>query len=523
MLNQIDLSGNDLVGNIPTSFGNYMNLLSLDLSKNKLNGSIPRATLVLPGLSKVLNLSNNLFSGSLPEEIGSLENVVTIDISNNHISGNIPNDLQQLKALQTLNLSFNDLEGIVPTELENITNLYLQGNPKLCDELNFSCAVTKTKGKMIKIVVVSVLSAVLPIFLVFGTVVYLMRGKSKDKSSFQSSELLKGKPEMISYRELCLATQNFSSENLIGKGSFGTVYRGYLEQGIGIAVKVLNMERAGSVRSFLAECEALRNARHRNLVKLITSCSSIDFKHKEFLALVYEFLSNGSLDSWIHKHKLHVDGSGLTLIERLNIAIDVASVLDYLHNGYDFPIVHCDLKPSNIILSEDMTAKVGDFGLARLLMEESNNQSSSVTSSHVLKGSIGYVPPEYGLGRKATTAGDVYSFGVTLMELFTAKCSTDECFSGELNLIKWVRLAYPKDMNEIMDATLLELGSKLYHEEQEIDSTKQYDCFVDVMGVGLCCTADSPEKRGCMTDVLLELKMIKATLIQPSHGKHGNE
>ncbi|KAL4034313.1 hypothetical protein IC575_007447 [Cucumis melo] len=561
MLNQIDLSGNDLVGNIPTSFGNYINLLSLDLSKNKLNGSIPRATLALPGLSKILNLSNNFFSGPLPEEIGSLENVVTIDISNNHFFGNIPpsisgckslealimannefsgpiprtfkdlrglqlldlssnrlsgpipKEFQQLKALQTLNLSFNDLEGIVPTELENITNLYLQGNSKLCDELNLSCAVTKTKEKVIKIVLVSVLSAVLAISIIFGTVACLMRRKSKDKP-FQSSELLKGMPEMISYRELCLATQNFSSENLIGKGSFGTVYRGYLEQGTAIAVKVLNMERAGSVRSFLAECEALRNVRHRNLVKLITSCSSIDFQRKEFLALVYEFLSNGSLDSWIHKHKLHADGSGLNLIERLNIAIDVASVLDYLHNGYDVPIVHCDLKPSNIILSEEMTAKVGDFGLARLLMEGGNNQSSSISSSHVLKGSIGYLPPEYGVGRKPTTAGDVYSFGVTLMELFTGKCPTHESFSGDLNLIKWVELAYPKDMDEIMDTTLLELGSKLYYQEQEIDPTKQYDCFTDVMSVGLCCTVDSPEKRSCMKDVLLKLQMIRATLIR---------
>lgn len=228
--------------------------------------------------------------------------------------------------------------------------------------------------------------------IVFGTMVYPMRRKSKKTSSF-STELLKGKPEMISYHELCLATENFSPQNLLGKGSFGTVYKGYLEQGISIAVKVLNTEVAGSVRSFLAECEALRNVRHRNLVKLITSCSSIDCKHKEFLALVYEFLSNGSLDSWIHKHKLHDDGSGLNLLEILNIAIDVSSVLDYLHNGYDVPIVHCDLKPSNILLSEDMTAKVGDFGLARLLMEGENNQSSSITSSNVLKGSIGYVPP----------------------------------------------------------------------------------------------------------------------------------
>ncbi|XP_022951891.1 putative receptor-like protein kinase At3g47110 [Cucurbita moschata] len=566
MLNQIDLSGNELVGNMPTSFGNFKNLLYLDLSKNKLNGSIPRETLTLPALSKILNLSNNLLSGSLPQEIGSLQNVVAIDISNNHISGNIPSsisgckslevlimarnklsgpiprtfvdlrglqlldlssnhlsgpipdELQQLNALRTLNLSFNDLEGVVPMELRNITNLYLQGNPKLCDGY-FSCAATGTKGKVIKIVVVSVLSALLAIFLVFGTLVYFMRRKSKVPLSL-STEWVKGKPEMISHRELCLATDNFSPENMIGKGSFGTVYRGCLEQGIGIAVKVFNTERAGSVRSFLAECEALRHVRHRNLVKLITSCSSIDLKQQEFLALVYEFLSNGSLDSWIHKHKLHEDGSGLNLLERLNIAIDVASALDYLHNGYDVPIVHCDLKPSNIILSEDMTAKVGDFGLARFLMEGETNQSASITSSRVLKGSIGYVPPEYGVGRKPTTAGDVYSFGVTLVELFTGKRPTDESFSGELNLMKWVELGYPKNMDEIVDAALLESRFNLYYEEQEINPRKQYDCLVDVMGVGLCCTANSPDKRISMKDVFVKLKTIRATLVHHSDGNN---
>ncbi|KAG7020599.1 Receptor kinase-like protein Xa21, partial [Cucurbita argyrosperma subsp. argyrosperma] len=473
-------------------------------------------------------MARNKLSGPIPRAFVDLRGLQLLDLSSNHLSGPIPDELQQLNALRTLNLSFNDLEGVVPMELRNITNLYLQGNPKLCDGY-FSCAATGTKGKVIKIVVVSVLSALLAIFLVFGTLVYFMRRKSKVPLSL-STEWVKGKPEMISHRELCLATDNFCPENMIGKGSFGTVYRGCLEQGIGIAVKVFNTERAGSVRSFLAECEALRHVRHRNLVKLITSCSSIDLKQQEFLALVYEFLSNGSLDSWIHKHKLHEDGSGLNLLERLNIAIDVASALDYLHNGYDVPIVHCDLKPSNIILSEDMTAKVGDFGLARFLMEGETNQSASITSSRVLKGSIGYVPPEnssfkgfsklsnlsgfaeYGLGRKPTTAGDVYSLGVTLVELFTGKRPTDESFSGELNLMKWVELGYPKNMDEIVDAALLESRFNLYYEEQEINPRKQYDCLVDVMGVGLCCTANSPEKRISMKDVFVKLKTIRATL-----------
>jgi serine/threonine protein kinase len=197
---------------------------------------------------------------------------------------------------------------------------------------------------------------------------------------------------MISYNELRRATGNFNQENFIGKGSFGSVFKGYLGQGIVVAVKVLETERMSSWKSFLAECEALRNVRHRNLVRLITSCSSMDSKNMGFLALVYEFLSNGNLEDWVKGKKKHTNGDALNVVDRLNVAIDVACALDYLHHDCEVPVVHCDLKPSNILLGEDMTAKVGDFGLASLLIERTSNQPS-ISASHVLKGSIGYIPP----------------------------------------------------------------------------------------------------------------------------------
>lgn len=225
-----------------------------------------------------------------------------------------------------------------------------------------------------------------------GLYVAMRKRKAKFSSKTSDSKLQEGH-YMVKYDELRRATGDFSEGSLIGSGSFGSVYKGYLKDNMAVAIKVLDMKMAASWKSFLAECEALRNVRHRNLVKLITPCSSLDYKNMEFLALVYEFLCNGSLEVWIKGKRKKENGDGLNFMERLNVSIDVASALDYLHHDSEVPVVHCDIKPSNILLDEDMTAKIGDFGLARLLMEKLDGQHS-ISSSHVMKGSIGYMPPD---------------------------------------------------------------------------------------------------------------------------------
>ena len=193
---------------------------------------------------------------------------------------------------------------------------------------------------------------------------------------------------------LLKATDEFSSANLIGVGSFGSVYKGILgEKGSIVAVKVLNLQRRGASRSFFSECETLKNIRHRNLVKIITSCSCVDFRGNDFKALVYEFMPNGNLENWLHDLETdfrQVEIQNLNLLQRINIAIDVACALDYLHHRCPMPVVHCDLKPSNILFDYDMTAHVGDFGLAKFCLELTNpKQSSSIG----IRGTIGYTPP----------------------------------------------------------------------------------------------------------------------------------
>jgi predicted Ser/Thr protein kinase len=438
-LNHIDLSGNSLVGKIPSTFGNFKSLLSMDLSNNRFNGSMPKEILSLGSLSTVLNLSKNFLSGPLPPEIALLQSVVTIDLSDNHLSGNIPSsirncksleklfmarnilsgpipntlgelkgldsldlssnqfsdsiptELQNLLVLQLLNLSFNNLEGVVPNGgvFGNPSEVHLEGNPKLC--LHLACVNSQGGGRKVeKILVITSILLTLVLCVILGSVLCIKKSKSKIT---KSSELLQGQHQMISYSDLGRATGNFNQESFLGKGGFGSVYKGYIRQGIPVAVKVLDhTERTSSWKSFLAECEAMRHVRHRNLVRLITSCSSIDFKNMEFMALVYEFLSNGSLEDWVRGKKKHANGEALNVVERLNVAIDIACALDYLHHDCKVPVVHCDLKPSNILLGEDMTAKVGDFGLSQLLMERTGNQPC-ITSTYALKGSIGYIPP----------------------------------------------------------------------------------------------------------------------------------
>ncbi|XP_021830547.1 probable LRR receptor-like serine/threonine-protein kinase At3g47570 [Prunus avium] len=155
-------------------------------------------------------------------------------------------------------------------------------------------------------------------------------------------------------------------------GSFGSVYKGVLEDGGAIiAIKVFNLVRRGAYKSFTAECEALKNIRHRNLVKVLSVRSGSDYSSNDFKALIYEFMVNGSLEESLHpagtNGEINDRQRSLTFYQRLNIAIDVAMALEYLHHHCHTPTVHCDLKPSNVLLGDDMIGHVGDFGLAKFL------------------------------------------------------------------------------------------------------------------------------------------------------------
>ena len=366
----LDLSYNSFTGELLSEVDSLKNINYLDISTNNLSGKIPSSIGNCLSL-EYLSLQWNSFKGSIPSSIASLKGLRYLDVSRNNLSGLIPKGLEKLQFLGNLNLLFNDIVGEVQMGgvFNNKSAISVIGNAKLCGSVLKlqlpACPIKVKKSRnslAFKLIIATVFFVLLFLLLSFFLVRYWRKKPKKNSSSMASTiDLLPN----ASYGMLEQATNGFSPSNLIGSGSFGSIYKGVLhpEETL-IAVKVLNLKHKGASKSIMAECNVLRNIRHRNLVKILTCCSSMDYGGNQFKALVFEFMTNGSLDIWLHPE---IDGEDqtrdLSLLQRLNVAIDVASALSYLHNHFVPPIIHCDLKPSIILLDNDMFAHVSDFGL----------------------------------------------------------------------------------------------------------------------------------------------------------------
>ncbi|KAK2373507.1 putative LRR receptor serine/threonine-protein kinase [Trifolium repens] len=322
---------------------------------------------------------------------------------------------------------------------------------------------------------------------------------------------------IVSYQDLYQATDGFSTTNLIGSGGFGSVYKGNLMSvDKVIAVKVLNLEKKGAHRSFITECNALKNIRHRNLVKILTCCSSIDYRGQEFKALIFEYMKNGSLEQWLHPREENGENSRrLDLNQRMNIIIDVASALHYLHQESEQLVLHCDLKPSNILIDEDIIAHVSDFGIARLVSSV-NGMAPKDTSTIGIKGTVGYAPPEYGMGSEVSTHGDMYSFGMLILEMLTGRRPTDEMFIDGQNLHMYVEIPFPNDVMEILDPHIVPRDE----EAATIEDGNSWNiiptiekCLVSLFRIGLACSMDTPKARMNIADATRELNIIRKTFL----------
>ncbi|XP_060193552.1 receptor kinase-like protein Xa21 [Lycium barbarum] len=525
-LREMSIAANNFNSKLPSSFWRLIKLDHLNLSRNLLRGFLPSDVGALKAMS-IMDISFNKFIGEIPYYIGSLQNQVSLDmsrnafqgpipdtfsnlivleyldLSTNSLSGMIPKSLELLRDLKYLNVSFNNLQGEVPNKgvFSNLSYRFLMGNPELCGAPDVHIPLcpaqgtTTTRKKSLILKTTMPVAATFLILVVFFFTWMIWSRKKHVIGNNGSDSFPRMGHQKITYYELLEATENFSQSNLVGSGSSGSVYQGTFSGGTVFAIKVFNMQWQGALRNFDSECEILSNVRHRNLVKIVSTCSNGDFT-----AMVLEYMPNGSLDK-----RLYSDINCLSLVERLNIMIDVALAMEYLHNDCTVPIVHCDLKPANVLLDQDLTAHVADFGISKMLAQEGN-----IAQTKTL-GTIGYIAPEYGLDGQISTSSDVYSFGVLLLETFTRKKPTDDMFGGDLSLHKWVSLSFPDAVLDILDADLAgDIGYTRGKNDENLSQIKQL--LVLIINVAFLCLKESPEERINMREVVVQLKKIRAEL-----------
>ncbi|KAK2408277.1 receptor kinase protein Xa21 [Trifolium repens] len=488
---EIDLSSNSFIGNIPLEIGNLRAIISLDLSRNHISNNIPPTISFLKTL-QTLSLTHNKLNGPIPASLGDMVSLISLDLSQNMLIGVIPKSLENLTQLQNINFSYNRLQGEIPDGgiLKNFTaqsfmhNEALCGNPRLqvplCD--NQVKKSSTEKKLLLKCIIPIVVSTIL---IVASIIILIVKKRKKVETTLERGLSTLGVVRRISYYELVKATNGFNESNLLGKGGFGSVYQGKLPDGEMIAVKVIDLQSDVKSKSFDTECNAMKNIRHRNLIKIISGCSNLDFK-----ALVMEFMPNGSVDKWLYSHNYC-----LNFLQRLNIMIDVASALEYLHRGSSVPVVHCDLKPTNVLLDENMVAHVSDFGIAKL-MDEGQSKTHTETLA-----TIGYLAPEYGSSGIVSVKGDVYSYGIMLMEIFTRKKPADDMFVAELSLKTWISGSLPNSILEVLDSNLVQQCG------EQIDDMVTY--MSTIFGLALHCCEYSPEARINMADVTASLIKLK--------------
>ncbi|CAN4092027.1 unnamed protein product [Withania somnifera] len=501
-LREIHLNSNKLNSNIPASLGNLKDLIVLDLSSNNMVGSLPPEIGNLK-VATLIDMSVNQFSNTIPREIGGLQTLKNLSLRHNKLQGTIPDSMSNMVGLEFLDLSHNNISyfnvsvnklyGEIPSEgpFKILSSQFFIYNEALCGSSRFSVPPCTTLSKHIsnrkKLLVLFLL---LGLALCFVPITFLSiwiryrRGKRPPQQADSLSAITR---ERISYYELLQATDELSESNLIGSGSFGSVYKGVLRSGTAIAVKVFNLHLEAAFKSFDTECEVLRNLRHRNLLKVITSCSNLDFK-----ALVLEYMPNGSLERYLYSYNYFLD-----IRQRLSIMIDVACALEYLHHGCSLPVIHCDIKPSNVLMDENMVAHLSDFGISKLLGEDERDLYTKTL------GTLGYIAPEYGLDGLVSTKCDVYSYGIMLLETFTRRKPNE--FEGDLSLKQWVSCSLPEAIMDVVDANLVTATDNRLQ--------KELDIVALILKVALDCCAESPARRTNMQEVIGMLQKINIQLL----------
>ncbi|XBJ22239.1 hypothetical protein VPH35_000663 [Triticum aestivum] len=497
-LEVLDLSNNQIYALLPPELGSLGHLANLDLSSNQFLGRIPSRLGRCHFLSS-LRMADNLFTGPIPEELGYLSNLYELDLSKNSLSGAIPLTFSNLYRLYRLNLSYNSLAGRVPSIAAGMISF--DHNMDLCGD---SYGLTPCKTPKLDMEHQNRKhpnpTTVLLGFLVpfsFGclsiasiVVVCWRRKNVKNKAKSKSGDMLSiwNFDGNIAFEDILSATENFDEKYCIGIGGYGSVFRVQLEGGLIFAVKLLHsMEEQNDEGTFHAEIEVLTKIRHRCIVKLYGFCS-----HSQCKFLVYDLIERGSLLSILDEQELAKE---LDWANRISIVTDVAQALSYLHHDCEDPIVHRDIKSSNILLDIDYKAYVSDFGMAKKLKHGCSSWST------IFAGTCGYIAPELSSTMVLTEKCDVYSFGVVALEVVMGR------HPGDLLLPFFCRTEQPGKFQDILDQRVT------------APSTTDENDVILVALVAFACLQIKPKARPTMQQVYQALtnRNHRGLMLRPLH------
>lgn len=508
------------------TFPSNGSIIYMDLSYNSLSGSIPGEFGPMAYLI-VLNLGHNQLTGSIPESFGGMRMLGVLDLSHNHLIGSIPGSLVTLSFLNDMDVSYNNLSGPIPAggQLSTFVPSRYENNAGLCgvplppcgsgDRNGTHGSNSSSRGRRRFLGGSMVVGITLAVLIVISLILALFKMRKYQKkaeaavgnayveglpASFSgnggtSSWKLSGEPlsinvatfekplRKLTFAHLVEATNDFSAESLIGSGGFGEVYKAKLADGSVVAVKKLVRVTGQGDREFTAEMETIGKIKHRNLVPLLGYCKVGDER-----LLVYEYMKHGSLDVLLQTKSKFLDWAA-----RKKIAIGSARGLAFLHHSCIPHIIHRDMKSSNVLLDERLDARVSDFGMARLM-----NALDTHLSVSTLAGTPGYVPPEYYQSFRCTTKGDVYSYGVVLLELLTGKKPIDPVEFGDNNLVGWAKqLMRENRSSEIFDPDLM--GGRGSGEAE----------LYQYLKIACECLDDRPLRRPTMIQVMAMFKELQ--------------
>ncbi|CAM6003170.1 unnamed protein product, partial [Sphagnum balticum] len=400
-----------------------------------------------PRITAVM-LSNLNLTGSIPGALRNLSALTILWLDHNSLVGTIPDSLSALTNLQSLDLSDNNLTGAIPSGLlqdRNLTYFNYSGNlclgPNACGPSPAPVPTTGPSHKN-KSNIPAIIGATVGGLLVVTAITLVLVRQCRRRPPYISGTQV---AKRYSRREIIDATNNF--EKILGEGGFARVYYGKLADGKEVAVKKLNLNILREEDSqFFNEVRLLSQVHHKNLVSLVGYCQ----EGREQI-LIYEYISNGTIRESLYGTPQAISNP-LDWRTRLNIALNAAQGLEYLHTGCSGQIIHRDVKTSNILLSDKMVAKVADFGLSKMTMEDDASHISTV-----VKGTAGYLDPEYYTKQQLTDKSDVFSFGIVLLELISGRPPINKSLHDEnqWNIGQWARPYYDSgDIHAIVDKAL---------------------------------------------------------------------